>query len=71
MKEYTNQDLLDICDRMPPEHKGCSVNAETNEVNLGDFIVNYGRALLEDIKVSSKGRGRKASKKLQNEAGSD
>lgn len=75
MKEYTNQELLDICDRMPAEQKGCRVSTNedgTGNVDLGDFIINYGRALLEDIaKVPSKGRRRKPSKSVQNEAGSD
>lgn len=73
MKEYTNQELLDICDRMPPEAKGCRVDNETNTVDLGDFIINYGRALIADIttnqSVSSEGRGGNAPESLQNEAG--
>lgn len=66
--EYTNQQLLDICDRMPPEAKGCRVDSEKNTVDLGDFIINYGRALIADIEknkqVPSKGRGRKSSKSI-------
>lgn len=50
--EYTNQQLLDICDRMPEELKKCGVTTAedgSGTVDLGDFIINYGRALIADI----------------------
>lgn len=60
---------------MPTELKGCRVTTDENgqgTVDLGDFIINYGRALIADIEknkqVSSKGRGRKSSKSIPNEA---
>jgi hypothetical protein len=72
--EYTNQQVLDICDRMPDELKKCGVTTGpdgTGTVDLGDFIINYGRALIADIEtnkqVSGKGRGRKGSKSVPNE----
>lgn len=51
MKQYTDQELLDVCDRMPEDLKKCGVKTEadgTGVVDLGDFIINYGRALLQD-----------------------
>jgi hypothetical protein len=62
MKEYTNQQLLDICDNMPEDQKKCGVTTledGSGTVDLADFIVNYGRALLtefnkeDETKVSS------------------
>lgn len=50
MKEYTDQDFLDIVDSMPEDQKRCSVNTAedgTGTVELGTFIVNYGRTLLQ------------------------
>lgn len=73
MKEYTNQQLLDICDKMPEEQKKCGVTTledGSGTVDLGDFIINYGRALIADItenqSVSSEGRGGDSPQSVQN-----
>lgn len=63
MREFTNQELLDICDNMPDDLKKCGVTTAedgSGTVDLGGFIVNYGRALLTELekdeqKVSSQG----------------
>lgn len=49
---FTDQELLDIVETMPMEHKGVSV--ETKEdgkgvVHMKEFIIHYGRAVLEAL----------------------
>lgn len=63
--KYDNQFFLDFVDKMPAEHKGCRVN--TNEdgmgnVDLGDFIVHYGKALVEYIQNDKPKRTKKKPK---------
>lgn len=52
--KYDKQFFLDFVDAMPGDQKKCGVNTSedgTGNVDLGDFIVHYGLALLEKFKV--------------------
>ena len=49
---YDNQFFLDFVDAMPEDQKKCRVNTlpdGTGTVDLGEFIVNYGSALVKHI----------------------
>lgn len=61
-KQFTDQDLLDIVDKMPADQKGCSVHTAedgTGTVDLRNFIINFGRTLLEEVENNK----RKVTKK--------
>lgn len=50
--KFTDQDFLDIVDRMPADQKGCSVHTNedgTGSVDLRHFIVNFGRVLEKEF----------------------
>lgn len=54
---YDKQFFLDFVDAMPEEQKKCGVNTlpdGTGTVDLGDFIVNYGEALVKYIQENDK-----------------
>lgn len=55
--EYDKQFFLDFVEKMPNEHKKCGVNTNedgTGTVDLGDFIVHYGQALVKYIQENDK-----------------
>lgn len=50
--KLTDQDFLDIVDKMPAEQKGCSVHTNedgTGTVDLRNFIINFGRTLEKEF----------------------
>lgn len=54
---YDKQFFLDFVEKMPDEHKQCGVNTGEDgkgTVDLGDFIVHYGEALVKYIKDNDK-----------------
>ena len=60
--KFDKQFFLDFVDAMPAEHKKCGVT--TNEdgsgnVDLGDFIVYYGEALVEYLQTNKPKRSKK------------
>lgn len=60
--KYDKQFFLDFVDAMPAEHKGCRVNTNedgTGDVDLGDFIVHYGEALVKHIQNDKPKRTKK------------
>lgn len=55
--KYDKQFFLDFIDRLPEEHKKCSVKTNedgTGTVDLADFIVHYGEALVKYIQENDK-----------------
>ena len=69
--KYDNQFFLDFVEKMPDEHKGCRVNTNedgTGNVDLGDFIVHYGKALVEYIQNDSKPK-RTKKKPIEDDCG--
>lgn len=54
----TEQEMLDLIDAMPPEHKGVSVETKedgTGVVHMKEFLIHYGRALLEAVEKKTNG----------------
>jgi hypothetical protein len=59
---YDRQFFLDICDAMPDEKKKCGVSTledGTGTVDLGDFIVHYGEALVAHLQSMKPKRTKK------------
>lgn len=59
---YDKQFFLDFVDAMPEDQKKCGVNTlpdGTGTVDLGDFIVNYGEALVKHIQSTKPKRTKK------------
>lgn len=55
--KYDNQFFIDFVDAMPEDQKRCRVNTledGTGSVDLGEFIVNYGQALVKHIQENDK-----------------
>lgn len=70
--KYDNQFFLDFVEKMPAEQKGCRVNTNedgTGNVDLGDFIVHYGKALVEYIQNESKPKRTKKKPKVEDDCG--
>ena len=61
--KYDKQFFLDFVDAMPEDQKKCGVNTiedGTGTVDLGDFIVNYGQALVAHLQATKPKRTRKS-----------
>jgi hypothetical protein len=57
MSDYTDEFFLNLVESMPPEDKRCSVHTGEDgqgTVELRDFIINYGRALVAHIDGNKK-----------------
>lgn len=60
--KYDNQFFLDFVEKMPEDQKKCGVRTledGSGTVDLGDFIVHYGKALVEYLQTNKPKRNKK------------